>query len=419
MADQTKEVKKHQTNTEKTDDNGSNLSSKDQTKKRSPELNPSNEHSVNLRLHLQLAGRLPPQIGETRISPLILPPASTMSTPLIQDQHLNSQLPPSLRSCPFANIQTSALLESLLLSQPEALVNHTDVPAFQSPGIATCLKDLIQSLSNSAECAMTGPNQPIPFISNGLPHEIVQPTSTPIISLIPPATLLVPYPFVVPLPVPLPIPIPIPILMSLDSKTFIKTGSTVDKSTQTSSTIPCCTSSMAYPIFPVSQDKVLDLSLKATQTKREHVLSPSPDSALDLSVVNSNSRFRNGRNAWTLHEGNGNNITRSKYEDYNGKIVRPTQTVKVIVSPTETVPAPLCDKRRGFSWDYMKADGSQDNGVQDNSKRLSTTHPHCSEPQRRILNNKNVHFKRDGSHMYGDTPPFKKLHLAYFLPENS
>ncbi|KAL0181004.1 hypothetical protein M9458_023410, partial [Cirrhinus mrigala] len=328
---------------------------------------------VVLPVHLQLAGCLPPQVGETHISPLILPPSSTVSTPLVQDQHLNSQLPPSLRSCPFANIQTSALLESLLLSQPEALVYHADVPTFQSPGIATCLQDLIQSLSNSAECEMTGPNQPIPLTSNVLPHEIVQPTNTQIISLIPPATLLVPYPFVVPLPVPLPIPIPIPILMSLDSKTFIKTsktGSTVDKSTQTTSTMSCCTSSMTYPIFPVSQDEVLDLSLKATQTKREHVLSASPGSALDLSVVNSNSKFKNGRNTWTLHEGNGNNITRSKYEDYNGKIVRPAQTAKVIVSPTETVPAPLCDKRRGFSWDYMKADGSQDNGVQDNSERL-------------------------------------------------
>ncbi|KAL1265892.1 hypothetical protein QQF64_003919 [Cirrhinus molitorella] len=173
---------------------------------------------------------------------------------------------------------------------------------------------------------------------------------------------------------------------------------------------------MACPLFPVSQDEVLDLSLKATQTKQEHVLSASPNSALDLSVVSSSSKLQNGRNSWTMHEGNGKSIAHSKNEGYNGKIVHPTQTVKVFVSPTETVPDPLCDKRRGFSWDHMKADRSQDSGIQDSSRRLSTTHPVCSEPQRRILNNKNVHFKRDGSqNMYGDTPPFKKQHLALGL----
>uniref|UniRef100_A0A671NMY8 Si:ch211-161f7.2 n=1 Tax=Sinocyclocheilus anshuiensis TaxID=1608454 RepID=A0A671NMY8_9TELE len=399
MADQTKEVKKHQTNTEIPYDNGpdcSNLNSKEQTRKTSPEFNPSNEYSVNLALkvatsllqsvflenrpvvlpvHLQLAGGSPPQVGEAGLSPLILAASSTVSMPLALNQHLNSQLQPSLRSCPFVNVQTSTLLENLLLCQPEALLYHIDAPVFQSPGTATCLQDLIPSLSKcaSAEYEMTGPEN-----WNFLPHEIVQPTSTPMISLIPPVTLLVPYPFLLPLPVPLPIPFPMPVQIpqSLDSKTFTKTsktGSTIDKSTQTLPTISCCTNSMACPIFPhtpsMSQDEVVDLSLKANQTKQLRVLSASPNSALDLSVVR-----------------NRNNITRSKYVDYNGKIVCPTQTVKVIVSPTETVPAPLSDKRSGFSWDYMinspmKPDRIQDTVVQGSSRRLSTTHPLCSEPE--------------------------------------
>lgn len=142
---------------------------------------------------------------------------------------------------------------------------------------------------------------------------------------------------------------------------------------------------------------------------------------LDLSVIRSNRRPQNRRNTLTMHEGNGNNITRSKY-DYNGKIVCRTQTVKVIVSPTETAPVPLCDKRRGFSWDYMinspmKPDRIQDTVPQDSSRRLSTAHPPCSETQRQILNIKNVYFKRDGSlNMHGDTPPLKKQHPAYFQP---
>uniref|UniRef100_A0A672MHJ5 Si:ch211-161f7.2 n=1 Tax=Sinocyclocheilus grahami TaxID=75366 RepID=A0A672MHJ5_SINGR len=410
MTDQTKEVKKHQTNTEIPYDNGpdcSNLNSKEQTRKTSPEFNPSNEYSVNLALkvatsllqsvflenrpvvlpvHLQLAGGSPPQVGEAGLSPLILPASSTVFMPLALNQHINSQLQPSLRSCPFVNIQTSALLENLLLCQPEALLYHTDYE-------------------------MTGREKPGPLNWNFLPHSIVQPTSTPMISLIPPANLLVPYPFLLSLPVLLPIPFPMPVQIpqSLDSKTFTKTsktGSTIDKSTQTLPTTSCCTNSMACPIFPhtpsMSQDEVVDLSLKANQTKQLRVLSASPNSALDLSVVSSNCRLQNGRNTWTIHEGNRNNITRSKYVDYNGKIVCPTQTVKVIVSPTETVPAPLSDKRSGFSWDYMinspkKPDRSQDTVVQGSSRRLSTTHPLCSEPKRQILNNRSVHFKRDRS----------------------
>lgn len=337
------------------------------------------------------------------------------------------ELPPSSNSCPFPNIQTSALLENLLLSQPEAWVYNTDVPMFQNPGTATCLQDLQPSLTNYAlsESQFTGPDQPIPLTSNFLPHETVQPTSTPMTSLIPPATLLVPYPVLVPLPVPLPIPIPIPIQIhqSLDSKAFIKTSRTgymIDKSMQTSPTISCCTSSMAYPIFPHTPTESQDLSLKATQTKREHLLSASPNSPLDLSLVSSNGRCwhddMNGQNTQykgAIHEGNGNNITVSKYEDYNGRIVHSTQTVKVFASPTETILAPFCYKRRGFSQDYMinipmKPDRSQDTGPQDSSSRSSRAHPLCSELQR------SVRFKRDGSQkMYGKT--YKKQNLA-FLP---
>lgn len=360
---------------------------------------------VVLPVHLQLAGCLSPQVG---FSPLIVPASSARA--MVLDQHLNPKLPPSANSCPFPNIQTS---ENLLLSQPEAWVYNTDVPMFQNPGTATCLQDLQPSLTNYAlsENQFTGPDQPIPLTSNFMPHETVQPTSTPMTSLIPPATLLVPYPVVVPLPVPLPIPIPIPIQIhqSLDSKAFIKTsrmGYMIDKSMQTSPTISCCTSSMAYPIFPQtpteSQDEVLDLSLKATQIKQEHLLSASPNSPLDLSLVSSNSRCwhddMNGQNTQykeAIHEGNGNNITGSTYEDYNGRIVHSTKTVKVFVSPTETVLATFCDKRRGFSQDYMinlpmKPDRSQDIGPQDSFSRSS----------RATLQSKlqrSVHFKRDGS----------------------
>ncbi|XP_043108792.1 retinoic acid-induced protein 2 [Puntigrus tetrazona] len=332
MEGQTKEVPKHQTNTEIPNGSGSsssNINSKEQTGKNSPEFNSSNEHSVNLALNvdtsllhlvflenrpvvlpinLQLSGGLTNQVDETGLSPLFLPASSNVSMPLVPDEHFNSHLPPSLRSCAFSNIQINALLENLFLSQPEALVYHTDAPVFQSHRTATFLQNLRPFLSSCApaEYQMTGPDQPTSLPSNFLPHEIVPPTGTPINSLIPPATLLVPYPFVVPLPVPLPIPIPIQMPQSFDSKTLIKTsktGSMAEKSTMTSPTISCVTRSTACPVFlhtaSVSQDEVLDLSLKSTQTNRENVLSASPNAALDLSMVRSNSRLQYGRNTWS------------------------------------------------------------------------------------------------------------------------
>lgn len=358
-------------------------------------------------------------LAETRLSSRTVSDLNTIS--MVLDQCLNSQLPPTLHSYPFDSIQTS---KNLLSSQSEALVYNTDISVFQGPEIGTHLQNLVPTLSNyaSSDCQMTGQQQSIPLPLNVLPHQFVQPSSAPMASLIPPATLLVPYPLVFLLPVPLPIPIPIQIPQSLLSNTLVKpsrTDSMIDKSTQISSSISCCTNSMFSKTPSVSQDEALDLSFKAAQTKHEHPLSASPNLPLDLSVVNSNTRHQDHwhdgmsrRYKRTTHESKGNNIIRSKHEDYNGRTVHSAQTV--IVSHTETLP--FFDKWRGFSRDYMinsatKPDRSQKTVIPDCSRRLFRVHPLCSEPQ----------FKRRGSQMYGNvmygnTPPYKKQHLASFQP---
>nr|XP_017213831.1 retinoic acid-induced protein 2-like [Danio rerio] len=434
---QTKEVKKYQTKKEETDCNGpdcSNSNDKEQIRKTSPQFNSSNEHSMNLALKLatsflncvchgnkpfvlpvdhKISKDLP---AETRPASRTVSDSNTIS--LVLDQCLNSQLPPTLHSYPFDSYQSN---ENLLSSQSEALDYNTDISVFQGPNIGTHLQNLVPSLSNyaSSDCQMTGQQQSIPLTSNVLPYQSVQPSNTPMTSLIPPATLLVPYPLVFLLPVPLPIPIPIPIQIpqSLYSNTIVKpsrTDSMIDKSTQISSSISCCTDIMFSQTPSVSQDEVLDLSFKTTLTKHEHPLSASPNLPLDLSVVNTNTKHQDhwhdgmsGRCKRTTHESKGNNIIRSKYEDYNGRTVHSAQTV--IVSRTEILP--FSDKRKGFSRDYMinsatKPDKSQNTVIPDCSRRPFRVHPLSSEPQ----------FKRRGSpNMYGNTPPYKK-HLASFQP---
>ncbi|XP_051528814.1 retinoic acid-induced protein 2 [Myxocyprinus asiaticus] len=502
---QTKVVKmcqSRQADTEIPDEDGActsdsySFNSIDQTKndadlETSTEFSHSNEHSLSLALkmatslqqsfclgnssvivpvHLQLTQDVQPHIDERELHPFNVPASSTISMPLVLEQqvhqYLNSQPPHSLHSCPFANIQTNTLSENSLLSQPqhtvlepEALLYNKDVPTFQNQRTGTALEDLKPFQKNYS------PDLPFPFAPNFLPNETVP-------SLVPPATLLVPYPVVVPLPVPLPIPVPIPIQIpqSPDSKIFIKTsrtGTTMNKSTQTSTedlpTISCCGS---YSVFPptqlVSQDEVLDLSLKTTQTqtKQEHMLSASPNTALDLSVARSitkrqfpwhglksnrlfntdstkgsfldicqpvkclqrlnhddvNSQRYSRQSAhfkWTIGEGNGKVITHSNDEAHNGRTVSSTQTVKVIVSATETVPPILCDKQRYFSSIHMNPESRQDSLPQECFRRPKT-HSLFSERHRQ---DRTAHFKRSRSqHIQGHTALYSKQHLASFLP---
>ncbi|XP_073083546.1 retinoic acid-induced protein 2 isoform X5 [Manis javanica] len=73
---------------------------------------------------------------------------------------------------------------------------------------------VLQNLFPSQGALGPPPCQPPPGYAPVPP----QPFNSPLSPLVPPATLLVPYPVIVPLPVPVPIPIPIPVPQSSESK---------------------------------------------------------------------------------------------------------------------------------------------------------------------------------------------------------
>ncbi|XP_018584687.1 retinoic acid-induced protein 2-like [Scleropages formosus] len=273
---------------------------------------------VVLPIHLQMAGSAAPQISAAGSTPYLMTSQGPISLPLVLEQqvfqHLNSPVLQQGSVCPSLSLQNNILCQnsSLSFSQAPTVDQKPGVqplepgilPLLQNPGFAAVLQDLFPSQSNlnhsTCHTAASTPADnftstifpPLPF-----PHSY----SSSLSPLVPPATLLVPYPVVVPLPVPLPIPIPIPFPLNSDLKGFTdppKPPCTLDKSTQTYTKenpspppqqnregithIP----QVESPCSPSDIVEVLDLSIKnpPIQTKQE-VIFQSQDNVLDLSVA--------------------------------------------------------------------------------------------------------------------------------------
>ncbi|XP_061092049.1 retinoic acid-induced protein 2 [Conger conger] len=276
---------------------------------------------VVLPIHLQMAGSTAPQVNQTASSPYLMTSQGPVSLPLVLEQqvfqHLNSPVLPPGAPCPTISLQNNVLCHnsSLSFSQPSPLdqkpmgqVQEPGVlPLFQNPGLAAILQDMFPSQNNlgSSPCHPAAPPPVDPFSSSTffpqppLPH----PYGSLLSPLVPPATLLVPYPVIVPLPVPLPIPIPVPIPIppNAESKGFAdppRVVCTLSKSTQTNGKdIPSLSQiygrEMAQLVpqldspscVPITSGEVLDLSMKSPpfQTKQEVLV--QQDSVLDLSVA--------------------------------------------------------------------------------------------------------------------------------------
>ncbi|KAM8752937.1 retinoic acid-induced protein 2 isoform 2-T3 [Rhynchonycteris naso] len=98
---------------------------------------------------------------------------------------------------------------------PEAQPQLLDLRIPSQPQEPTLpFEAVLQNLFPSQGSLGPPPCQPPPGYAPVPP----QPFNSPLSPLIPPATLLVPYPVIVPLPVPVPIPIPIPVPQSSESK---------------------------------------------------------------------------------------------------------------------------------------------------------------------------------------------------------
>ncbi|XP_055045056.2 retinoic acid-induced protein 2 [Misgurnus anguillicaudatus] len=268
-----------------------------------------------------LAGSAAPQVGQSGAASYLMTSQGPVSLPLVLEQqvlqHLNPQLLQQTTTCPILPLQNNVLCQnpSLALGPPPALDQKGASPMLdtslltllQNPNFAAILQDLFPSQGNPSPTCHPASSPPIDLASAFLPPPpLSHPYSSPFASLVPPATLLVPYPIVIPLPVPLPVPLPIPVPVSMckDSKVDVDFPKSkpcnVNKSTQTSPndisshlTLPSKETAFIQPPLPscpvVTDGEVLDLSIRAPQPSMrvdsmQGLQSIQQDNVLDLSV---------------------------------------------------------------------------------------------------------------------------------------
>ncbi|XP_068175134.1 retinoic acid-induced protein 2 [Antennarius striatus] len=375
------------------------------------------ESPLVLPIHLQMAGAAGPQLGQMGAAPYLLTGQSPVSLPLVLDQQLLQHINPSViaqtTNCPQLPLQNNVLCQNpLTLSLPPAgdqkSVGQTQdanlLSVLQNPAFAAIIQDLFPSQAGSSTCQSPG--------STFFPLPPLTPSYTsPLAPLVPPATLLVPYPVIIPLPVPLPVPlpIPIPVRQTEDSKGNVpKPVSTVSKSTQTSpkDTTSFLSSGRCLPLFqlqnsspsslPLDEGQALDLSVRACPLHlKQEYLSPQQDGVLDLSVPGVRKKcvqsdrdtvFHSGQESsgtslslgvectqsldskllgslaslefsrqhkWVVDSSAGGSSSRGPEASLsragNLEIVSTSQTAKVIVSVKDAIPAILCGKIKGLS----------------------------------------------------------------------
>uniref|UniRef100_A0AAY5E9E6 Uncharacterized protein n=1 Tax=Electrophorus electricus TaxID=8005 RepID=A0AAY5E9E6_ELEEL len=290
---------------------------------------------VTLPVHLQEAVGADTHVSQTLATSVITPCPGARSIPMILDQsvvqYISSQ-PLAQSSCLIPEQQClqnlpghDVILQST--SVPSRQPWHTDrksnlsSPAPDSPPshtseLAAAFQEHYSNLRNCVSSACKGTKSPLNPVSETFFHpESALPYLHPasqLVSLVPPATLLVPYPLLVPLPVPLPIPIPIPIPVSNMKKTkSTQTATDVSISMSTHSPNTGCCFLQLPMLHPssVPQEEVLDLSVKATPIQSKQLqCSVLQDSALDLSVSCkpctdscSDSKSKFGRNSTSVN----------------------------------------------------------------------------------------------------------------------
>lgn len=273
-----------------------------------------------LPIHLQMGRAAGSQFGQMGAAPYLITSQNPVSLPLVLDQqvlqHVGPSVLPQSAGCTQLPLQSGVLCpNSFGLPSPLPLPPSDQKPAeppqdanllslLQNPAFAAIVQDLFPSQAaagSSSSCHSPGSA----FFP---PPPLTPPYASSLAPLVPPATLLVPYPVIIPLPVPLPVPLPIPVPVPVaeDSKGNLpKAVCTVSRSTQTSlkdttsstSSIRRCKPSppslpslfqpaAASPsLLPQGDGEALDLSMRGrpVQLKQEYP-SPQPDSVLDLSV---------------------------------------------------------------------------------------------------------------------------------------
>lgn len=374
------------------------------------------ESPLMMPIHLQMTGTAGPQLGQVGAAPYLITGQSPVSLPLVLDQQVIQHMSPSVISqttnCPQLPLQNNVMCQNPLTFGLSAAVDQKStgqtqdtslLSLLQNPVFAAIVQDLFPSQAGSSTC----PSPSSTFFP--LPP-LTPPYTSPLAPLVPPATLLVPYPVIIPLPVPLPVPIPIPVPQTEDKKgNMTKPVCTVSKSTQTSpkdTTSPLLSSGRCMPSFQpqnitpssltADEGQALDLSVRGCPLElKQEQPSPQQDSVLDLSVPgvrkkcgqsDSNIVFHSGQNTggtplslgvectqsldskllgslaslefsrehkWVVDSNSGGSSSRNQEASLSGtgnlEIVSTSQTAKVIVSVKDGIPAILCGKIKGLS----------------------------------------------------------------------
>lgn len=434
------------------------------------------ESPLMLPIHLQMSGAAGPQLSQMGAAPYLITSQSPVPLPLLLDQQLIQHMSPSVipppANCPPLPLQNNVLCQNPLTfglppaADPKSAGQSQDtnlLSLLQNPAFAAIMQDLFPSQAGSSACPSPGSSFfPLP--------PLTPPYTSPLAPLVPPATLLVPYPVIIPLPVPLPVPLPIPIPVPQPEDTkgnMTKPVCTVSKSTQTSTSpsmlsafqpqtaSPCSLnpdegqaldlSIRACPLelkqeYPgPQQDNVLDLSVPGV---RKHVAFPGPNTgatplslgvectqSLDSKVLGSLASLEFSRkHKWVVDGNAGGSGSRSQETSLGGsgnlEIVSTSQTAKVIVSVKDGIPAILCGKIKGISGVSTKNFSIKRDGAQGSSLHQqlygapSVSHTDQSNPNhvlKKVPKSRAIKLKNISSQEIHFLP-VKKQRLAALLP---
>ncbi|XP_004689947.1 PREDICTED: retinoic acid-induced protein 2 [Condylura cristata] len=175
------------------------------------------ESPVVMPIHMQVEGSSAPELTPNSNAAYVMTTQGPVQLPVVLEQHVFQHLNSPLVLPQEAPCSSSAIHSNLFqgAEDPEAQPQLLDLRIPSQPQEATLpFEAVLQNLFPSQGPLGPPPCQPPPGYAPAPP----QPLNTPLSPLVPPATLLVPYPVIVPLPVPVPIPIPIPVPPSSESK---------------------------------------------------------------------------------------------------------------------------------------------------------------------------------------------------------
>uniref|UniRef100_A0A8D0YS45 Retinoic acid induced 2 n=2 Tax=Sus scrofa TaxID=9823 RepID=A0A8D0YS45_PIG len=175
------------------------------------------ESPVVMPIHMQVEGSSAPELNPNGNATYVMTTQGPVQLPVVLEQHVFQHLNSPLVLPQEAPCSSGAVHSNLFqgAEDPEAQPQLLDlrIPSQpQEPSLP--FEAVLQNLFPSQGALGPPPCQPPPGYAPVPP----QPFNAPLSPLVPPATLLVPYPVIVPLPVPVPIPIPIPVPQSSESK---------------------------------------------------------------------------------------------------------------------------------------------------------------------------------------------------------